>query len=361
MPKNMAIIYNNLFLFIVVLSIVAVVNYDGFLLIQLQQQQQPPLFGTLVVPNKVGSVAAATEQRKLRLSLVVPPADSAVFPPTTTPIDSSKTIPTNRIVLESFDHPMHGWKVLNDPVMGGKSVGNFTIVNGIGTLVGQVNNIPFLHVPGFVQVQSHVSHVSPSSKDVFPDISSCTAMELWIRSQSPYYTGYRMSFGTQHAPHGKRFAYGYKAHFMVPPPPPSVSRTHTNTEEQDDDDEEEDPPAAWHSITIPFEEFTDDWDDATGDSIHSCNATAGSENAVYCPNVATLRNIATMSIWGEGKLGNVSLEIREIAAVGCTTTTARHSVSTTTTTTITTTNRRMIWQQQLQQLLLLPIRLPFYR
>jgi Complex I intermediate-associated protein 30 (CIA30) len=300
MPKNMAIIYkNNLFLFVVVLSIVAVVNYDGFLL---------PLFDTLVVPNEVGSVAAATEQRQLRLSLVVPPVDFAVFPRTTTQIDSSNRIlPQNRIVLESFEHPMHGWKVLNDPVMGGKSVGNFTIVNGIGILVGQVNNIPFLHVPGFLQVQSHVSHVSPSSndhsdnpnvnttpKDVFPDISSCTAMELWIRSQSPYYTGYRMSFGTQHAPHGKRFAYGYKAHFMVPPPPSSVSvssvsHPHTNTEEQDeDDDDKEDLPAAWHSITIPFEEFTDDWDDATGDPIHSCNATAGSENAVYCPNVATL-------------------------------------------------------------------------
>jgi hypothetical protein len=140
MPKNMAIIYNNLFLFVVVLSIVAVVNYDSFLLIQLQQQQQPPpppLFGTLVVPNEVGSVAGATEQRQLRLSLVVPPVDSTVFPQTTTQIDSSNIrIPKNRIVLESFDHPMHGWQVLNDPVMGGKSVGNFTIVNGIGTLVG---------------------------------------------------------------------------------------------------------------------------------------------------------------------------------------------------------------------------------
>jgi hypothetical protein len=62
-------------------------------------------------------------------------------------------------------------------------------------------------------------------------------------------------------------------------------------------------------------------------------------------------------------LGTVSLEIREIAAVGCITTTASHSVSTTTTTTTTTTNTnwRMIWQQQLQQLFLLPIRLPFYR
>jgi hypothetical protein len=129
-----------------------------------------------------------------------------------------------------------------------------------------VNNIPFLHVPGFVQVQSVVSsHVSPSSKeysdndpnvnttamDVFPDISTCTAMELWIRSQSPYYTGYRMSFGTQHAPHGKRFAYGYKAHFMVPPPVSVSSVSHPITEE-------EDPPAAWHSIIIPFEEFTDE-------------------------------------------------------------------------------------------------------
>eukprot|EP00965_Chrysotila_dentata_P198825 6179041-Pleurochrysis_carterae.AAC.5 len=66
------------------------------------------------------------------------------------------------------------------------------------------------------------------------------------------------------------FAYGYKSHFA-----PSVG--------------------SFGSVYLPFEQFTDFWDDATGEPIHTC-----AENAAYCPDDKTKQNMKTMSIWAEG-------------------------------------------------------------
>merc|ERR1712129_318040 len=37
----------------------------------------------------------------------------------------------------------------------------------------------------------------------------------------------------------------------------------------------------------------------------------------YCPDTDTLRNMKTMSIWGEGVGGVVDLEVQSISAIGC--------------------------------------------
>jgi Complex I intermediate-associated protein 30 (CIA30) len=216
------------------------------------------------------------------------------------PEDFAKSEPSERtfnMVLESFDPPTHEWRVLNDPVMGGRSTGSFSVNDhGIGIFSGQVRNVPFLHVPGFIQARS-------IANEPYPDISSCTAFELSVRTTQPDYTGYRCSFGTRHAPNGKRFAYGYKVHFTIP--------SSENGE--------------FHSIRLPFNAFTDAWDDATGDPIHECNIT-DVQDSIYCPDEAALRNIQTISVWGEGVLGDVSIEISLISAVDCSTNngTSRH-------------------------------------
>lgn len=186
----------------------------------------------------------------------------------------------NTILLETFDDPMHAWEEMNDPVMGGKSTGTFAIKDGIGHFEGEVVDVPFLHAPGFIQART-------ISKDKYPDVSSCTALEIVAKSNSDY-SGYRISFGNAHAPGGKYFAYGYKS----------------NLEGVPSDD--------FGAVTIPFDEFTDFWDDATGDPIHTCH-----ENELYCPDELTLKNIGRMAIWGEGVAGKVSLEIKSISAVGC--------------------------------------------
>ena len=114
-------------------------------------------------------------------------------------------------------------------------------------------------------------------------------MQIIAKSNQPY-EGYRISFGNAHAPGGKFHAYGYKANLKL--------RT-------DDDD-------AFGLVTIPFDDFTDFWDDATGDPIHTCK-----ENSLYCPDEFTLQNMLRLAIWGEGVAGAVSLEIQSILLVAC--------------------------------------------
>merc|ERR1712151_595493 len=65
-------------------------------------------------------------------------------------------------------------------------------------------------------------------------------------------------------------------------------------------------------ITIPFDMFTDLWDDATGKAIKTC-----AEDKQYCPNELTLRDIGTVMVWGEGVGGKVHLEIKSLRATGC--------------------------------------------
>jgi hypothetical protein len=190
-------------------------------------------------------------------------------------------------MLEDFSNPMHVWKEMNDPVMGGRSTGTFTVDQdaGVAVFTGTVKDVPFLHAPGFIQART-------TDKTVWPDVTSCDALELELRSsgdgEEPY-AGYRVSFGTTHAPGGKFYAKGYKA-------------TLQNVPNGDD----------FAKIQIPFKQFTDFWDDLTGDPIHTCE-----ENALYCPDLLTLKDMQTMAFWGEGVKGKVSLEIKAIRAVGC--------------------------------------------
>ena len=186
------------------------------------------------------------------------------------------------ILLESFDNPRHAWQQMNDPVMGGRSTGTFTIQDGLGLFEGQVVDVPFLHAPGFIQART-----KKSKHDVFfPDVSSCEALQLIVKSNTAY-AGYRVSFGNARPKGGKRFAYGYKADMEV-------------------------PTSDFGKVVIPFTDFTDFWDDATGDAIHTCH-----ENPLYCPDEMTLKDMQIMTIWAEGVAGDVSLEIQSISAVGC--------------------------------------------
>lgn len=184
------------------------------------------------------------------------------------------------VILEDFSRPIHVWKELNDPVMGGKSTGNFRVEHDVGRFVGEVVDVPFLNAPGFIKGHT-------TDHNVFPDVTSCQALQIIARSKTEY-AGYRISFGNSHAPGGKFFAFGYKA----------------NMKDVPTDD--------FGEITIPFSEFTDFWDDATGEPIHTCE-----EDSRFCPDEMTLKNVQLLEIWGEGVGGSVDLEIQRIQAVGC--------------------------------------------
>jgi hypothetical protein len=196
---------------------------------------------------------------------------------------------TTDIILEDFTraNPIHYWKEINDPVMGGRSSGIFYIHNQTAVFQGNVVNIPFLCEPGFIQART-VDHT------VFPDVSKCQGIVLKLRARrdnnqdQQEYSGYRFSFGNKKAPGGKMFAYGFKTTLR------------------------DLPTDNFGDIYLPFTDFTDFWDDATGDPIYSCQ-----DNSVYCPDVYTLRNMKTMAIWAEGVQGKVSLELQSIRAVKC--------------------------------------------
>jgi Complex I intermediate-associated protein 30 (CIA30) len=199
----------------------------------------------------------------------------------------------DEILLESFESndSTHTWTEMNDPVMGGQSTGSFHVDNEMGVFDGEVVDVPFLHAPGFIQART-------TDRIPFPDVTLCSAIKIILRTSNPEYSGYRFSFGNAHAPGGKWHAYGYKANLK------------------------DVPLSTFGAVVIPFSDFTDFWDDATGDPIHTCV-----ENPKYCPDQETLSNMKTMAVWGEGVAGKVTLEINSIWAVGCSSTSSTSSHS----------------------------------
>merc|ERR1712224_390112 len=100
------------------------------------------------------------------------------------------------------------------------------------------------------------------------------------------YEGYRVAFGNARSKSGF-FAMGHKADFDA-------------------------PVGEYGDVTIPFNMFSVEWDEATGDHIITCE-----EDPTVCPDVDTLRNMKTISIWGEGVGGKIELYVKSISAVGC--------------------------------------------
>lgn len=184
------------------------------------------------------------------------------------------------ILIESFASPTHAWTTMSDPVMGGQSSSTFAIEGGVGVFAGEVAIVPFLHAPGFIQMMT-----SRGEAGAYPDVSSCTALQMNLMATEPY-KGYRVSFGTVHLPEGHH-AYGYKADFEA-------------------------PDGQYDDVVIPFTAFSAKWNEATGDQDVSCE-----EDEQYCPDEATLRNMETLAIWGEGVEGSVRLNVKSISAVGC--------------------------------------------
>ena len=191
---------------------------------------------------------------------------------------------TTNIILEDFANPTHEWSAMNDPVMGGQSYSSFNIQNDLGIFEGEVKDVPFLHAPGFITMRGDGSYA---------DVSSCESLQIRARAATQY-SGYRVCFGYRHVGgrHGF-FSYGYKADFDLP---------ESSSSSNDD----------MTSVVIPFDDFTARWDDSTGDAIVTC-----AQNPDFCPDVETLLDMRTISIWGEGVNGKIKLEVESIQAVGC--------------------------------------------
>jgi len=186
------------------------------------------------------------------------------------------------ILIENFARPTHSWDVMNDPVMGGKSTSSYVNEDGIAKFTGVCAIVSFLQAPGFVTLQT--GRYGQGNTETFPDVSTCTALKVVMKSNVPY-DGYRISFG---AKRGKmRHGMGYKA--------PALT-----------------VPSEFDAVVLPFRDFSLHWDEGTGDILTSC-----SDDESVCPDLETLRDMKALAFWGEGVEGEVSLEIKSISAVGC--------------------------------------------
>merc|ERR1712004_722478 len=78
------------------------------------------------------------------------------------------------------------FKILNDPVMGGKSTGTWSLGSGFGILDGEVVDVPSLSAPGFIKAAGDGN---------FPDISAYADgnLVLPVRTTTPEYAGYRVT------------------------------------------------------------------------------------------------------------------------------------------------------------------------
>ena len=139
----------------------------------------------------------------------------------------------------------HSWRANNDPVMGGQSFSTVKVENDVLNFTGACKIVPSLQAPGFVTAVT-------DDRVVWPDVSTCEGLRLTAKAADDY-KGYRVSFGDAHPAGGKFFAYGYKSHFT-----PSVGK--------------------FGEVKIPFDQFTDFWDDATGEPIHTCAPDSNSQS-----------------------------------------------------------------------------------
>merc|ERR1719149_635174 len=196
------------------------------------------------------------------------------------------------VPLVSFDGatiPLSKFVQLNDPVMGGRSSGTWSVaaVGKFGKFNGTVLDVPSLSAPGFIKA---------AADGAFADASSAAAgdLVLMVRSSTPSYTGFQVSFasGTVAPPYACAgggaipFSRGcFKAPFIVP------------------------AGDAFTAVRVPFHAFSDKWSPSTGKQTSTC-----ADDADVCPTAEKLSAIKRLEVWAEGADGAVHLEVLSISA-----------------------------------------------
>merc|ERR1711953_1603592 len=100
-----------------------------------------------------------------------------------------ETTPGSVVTFDGAAGTTFTFKELNDPVMGGKSTGTWSLGTGFGILDGEVVDVPSLKAPGFIKA---------AADGKFSDISEFIdgSLVLLVRTSTPDYAGYRISFAS---------------------------------------------------------------------------------------------------------------------------------------------------------------------
>jgi len=176
---------------------------------------------------------------------------------------------------------------LNDPVMGGKSNGTWSLGTGFGILDGEVVDVPSLKAPGFIKA---------AADGKFPDISEFIdgSLVLTVRTSTPEYAGYRVTFVSGALSPSFSCAAGgsfpgsrgcFKQKFSVP------------------------AGSDFAEVKLPFNTFSDKWSSATGEHNKEC-----AKDKDVCPTASKLSKIQRIEFWGEGALGKLHLEVKAVSA-----------------------------------------------
>ena len=142
---------------------------------------------------------------------------------------------------------------------------------GYGIEEGTIRDIPSLQAPGVIMA---------TAQGRFNDASAALSGDLIlkIRSNTPDYPAFRVSFGT-------KYTREFKAKFFVP------------------------PGEDFSEVRIPFNTFSDYWDHYTGDQMITC-----AEDPRVCPTTESLANLQQLSFWAQGANGYANLEIKSVSA-----------------------------------------------
>lgn len=181
------------------------------------------------------------------------------------------------------------WQELNDPVMGGKSTGTWSVnlTGQFGVFDGDVVDVPSLKAPGFIKSAADGTFINVADK-IAGDLV------LMVRTKTPEYKGFKVSFAAGTLSPSYACAGGssiplsggcYKADFSVP---------------AGDD---------FTAVKIPFSMFSDHWSPATG--IHTKNCSTDKD---VCPTQKSLGKILRIEVWAEGVAGKAHLEVKSISA-----------------------------------------------
>ncbi|GMH90936.1 hypothetical protein TL16_g11911 [Triparma laevis f. inornata] len=182
------------------------------------------------------------------------------------------------LALWTFDgENEHEIKLTNDPVMGGNSVSNYTVTeDNFVEWNGDCKIVPSLSAPGFCNLESKKNY------DKFPDASGATHLSMLVKSSTPDYKGFKVSFAANTLnPQFKSF----KADFFI------------NDGVLDED-------TGFTKVSVPFGEFSNNWSSYTGEPIVKC-----SDDASVCPTEKDKQKIQQLGLWAEGIEGEFNLEI----------------------------------------------------
>jgi hypothetical protein len=211
--------------------------------------------------------------------------DSVAIEPAAQPLQAESG--SSLVTFDGAEGTTFKFTELNDPVMGGKSTGTWSLGDGFGIMDGEVVNVPSLAAPGFIKAQASGS---------FPDVSAFIDgnLVLSVRTTNPEFEGYRVSVVSGAASPSFSCSAGgslpfsrgcFKDKFSVPAGDNFVD------------------------VKIPFSSFSDKWSSATGEHNVECSDDAG-----VCLTAKKLANIQMIELWGEGAAGKVHLEVQSISA-----------------------------------------------